>query len=251
MIARGRVRIDQLEGDVRKQLLISVASALVMVAAIFGTLPALHGSGEAASPDPQAQPVASVTVVGTLADQLTESGDPNVAMSSNPYDYAVDNPALDRLVSLGTPALPFITKAIKDSSANGLREYLLAIAAEKIARVDLKGGSTYAWVSGKEWPGAWANHLKGLPAAIDALAAQAACEERTAALVALGTPAIPYLMDRVAAGNTSLLPALRGLVQGTVEVPADELRGADIDSAWCASHAGAYDELRGLVQAAQ
>jgi len=54
--------------------------------------------------------------------------DPAVGMSSNPYDYVGISPAFERLV--------------------GLREYLLAIAGQRILGGD---EPNQAWATGKEW----------------------------------------------------------------------------------------------------
>jgi hypothetical protein len=94
-------------------------------------------------------------VRGDIAQVMTdiaaaEEADPSIALSSNPFTYAEKSPALDRLVARGTPALESVVSEIEDSPENGLREYLLAIAGQRILGGEkIKG----AWSTGKEWAG--------------------------------------------------------------------------------------------------
>jgi hypothetical protein len=73
--------------------------------------------------------------------------DPGIGMSSNPYDYVGISPAFERLVARGAPALDAIAAEIQESDENGLREYLLAIAGQRIQ------GDTgpSMWSTGKQW----------------------------------------------------------------------------------------------------
>ncbi len=87
--------------------------------------------------------------------------------SSNPYDY-IDSDYYRSIVGLGPAALTHIRKMILESDQKGLREYLLAIAAEEIAKVDLKG-DTFAWANAKEWCLQWDLHMRLLPAPIEML----------------------------------------------------------------------------------
>ena len=70
------------------------------------------------------------------------------ASSSNPYDYVGISPAFERLVGRGEPALEAIASEIEASEENGLREYLLAIAGQRILGGD---EPNQAWATGKEW----------------------------------------------------------------------------------------------------
>ena len=79
-----------------------------------------------------------------------EKVDPAIALSSNPYTYAKLSPALDRLVARGQPALESVVREIEASPDDGLREYLLAVAGQRILGGDeIKG----AWSTGSEWAG--------------------------------------------------------------------------------------------------
>jgi len=69
-------------------------------------------------------------------------------MSSNPYDYVGISPAFERLVGRGEPALEATASEIEASKENGLREYLLAIARQRILGGD---EPNQAWATGKEW----------------------------------------------------------------------------------------------------
>jgi hypothetical protein len=66
-----------------------------------------------------------------------------VGQSDNPYDYVV------KMVDLGKPALPAIAAEIESSSADGLREYLLAAAGAQISGET--PGDGQSWSTGKEW----------------------------------------------------------------------------------------------------
>jgi hypothetical protein len=77
-----------------------------------------------------------------------EKTNPAIAMSSNPFTYAEISPALDRLVARGKPALESIAVEIEDSPENGLREYLLAIAGQRIMGAEKTIGT---WSTAKEW----------------------------------------------------------------------------------------------------
>jgi hypothetical protein len=77
-----------------------------------------------------------------------EKANPEIALSSNPFTYAKISPALDRLVARGEPALESIAEEIEDSPENGLREYLLAIAGQRIMGAEKTVGT---WSTAKEW----------------------------------------------------------------------------------------------------
>ena len=77
-----------------------------------------------------------------------EKSNPEIALSSNPFTYAGISPALDRLVARGEPALESIAEEIEDSRENGLREYLLAIAGQRIMGAVKTDGT---WSTAKEW----------------------------------------------------------------------------------------------------
>jgi hypothetical protein len=67
-------------------------------------------------------------------------------------NYAKNNKYFDEIVNMGYDVLPLIEDYIKNSSNDRLREYLLSIVAEKIAKVDLKTlNKEKPWEIGKEF----------------------------------------------------------------------------------------------------
>ena len=88
-------------------------------------------------------------IAQVMSDIATaEKANPAIALSSNPFTYAEISPALDRLVARGEPALDSIAEEIEESPENGLREYLLAIAGQRIMGADKTIGT---WSTAKEW----------------------------------------------------------------------------------------------------
>ena len=92
--------------------------------------------------------------INNMMDKIEKgaNSDLNTQLSSNPYDYAKDNEYFQNIVDMGYPALSLIEETISKSQNNGLREYLLAIAAEEIAKVNLKtddAGNNYQWETAK------------------------------------------------------------------------------------------------------
>ena len=69
---------------------------------------------------------------------------------SNPYDYVRDNQAFDRLTAYGLEALPYILEELEKSSDDGLYEYMLALAAEKITDRNFRQEGL-DWSTGKQW----------------------------------------------------------------------------------------------------
>jgi len=77
-----------------------------------------------------------------------EESSPTIGLSSNPFTYAEISPALDRLVARGKPALDAIADEVESSADDGLREYLLAIAGQRIMDEVKPDG---LWSTGKGW----------------------------------------------------------------------------------------------------
>lgn len=84
-------------------------------------------------------------------DRAMESS-PAIAVRSDALGYAAISPALDDLVARGEPALESIAAEIETSPNDGLREYLLALAGQRIMDTDIADPS---WGSGKEWARAY------------------------------------------------------------------------------------------------
>jgi hypothetical protein len=117
------------------------------------------GSNESSAPPAQtAEASASHAASGSIdqavrtdADQIAsdiDSAPVQVQISSNPYDYVGVSPAFKRLVARGRPAVESIAREIDRTGENGLREYLLAIAASRILN---EPESEKRWSTGKEW----------------------------------------------------------------------------------------------------
>ncbi|MDO3410384.1 hypothetical protein QWJ34_11480 [Saccharibacillus sp. CPCC 101409] len=137
-----------------------------------------------------------------------------IAMSSNPYDYIKDNEDFENIVSLGNDALPVLQSKIQQSPNDGLQEYILAIAIEEISKTDLKKNPSTEWISAKDFEGEWKNFLKEIPSKVDIISKSSeASSDKVNGLLELGTPAIPFIIDKVEEGNKDLLPALEVLTK--------------------------------------
>lgn len=183
-----------------------------------------------------------------MADIQTRAfANPAIAMSSNPYDYVQGSSDYARIVSHGYEALPVLSDMVGSSPENGLREYILAVAAEDIARVDLKANGP-GWASGKEWRGVWKAHLRTLPTRVHKIAlSEGSAEGKAVEIEKLGIVAAPYVLDEIAAGHTDLGTGLVRLVQGNPElaIPAAQR----IDREWVASNASRFSRLRAAAMA--
>lgn len=228
----------------RRPILLVIAT--LAVAALAG---AVLAAGEHFTNAAGGAPVSPEQQASALIDDLV-SGSTAYPSSSNPYDYASNNPAFDALVALETPALKVAGERLSASAEDGLTEYLTAIAAERIARVDLRATSTSSpWETGKGWLARWNAHVRAIPEDVAAIAqSNAAPGEKVAELIALGTPALPYILDRVAQGSTELGPAVVSLAQGTAEGEAAGLT-ATVTPVWAGKHAAAFNDLRAIVEA--
>lgn len=135
------------------------------------------------------------------------------AMSSNPYDYIKDNQDFESIVALGNDALPVIQSKIAQSPNDGLQEYILAIAIEEITKTNLKNDPSTEWISAKDFEGNWKGFLREIPSKVDEISKSSeASSHKVDELLELGTPAIPFIIDKVEEGNKDLLPALQALI---------------------------------------
>lgn len=191
-------------------------------------------------------------------DSLVQSIDdismlePSRHASPNPYDYVQGNASFKNLVALGPDALPIIENKINSSKDDGLKEYLLAIAAEEIARVNLKdsSGTIQPWSTGKEWAKAWRKHLHDVPDKVASVAdSDQIAEAKTAELVKLGTPAIPFIFDRVEKGSLELTPALNALMRDGATVST--MAPVKDHQQFAKAHKAQIDTLRAIVNEAR
>lgn len=227
-----------------KRRYLALGISLLVIATIAGVVFAMQTDRpvEAASPVPRG--------VDEAIRDIEKSIDPARMTSSNPYEYTLGNAAYDELVAAGTPALPRIVSALDGSSASGLREYLLAIAGERIAWVDLKRDPETRWATGKEWPAAWRRHLEKVPDKVMAIVdSREQQRDKVRDLAALGTPAAPFISDALMSGHDELAPALETLLaDGMVEVPSTA-GPPKVTRDWVVKNKGRFDDLRKMVEA--
>lgn len=104
-------------------------------------------------------------------------------------------------------------KIIDESEGSGLTDYMLAAAAEKIAKVDLKKNKETFWDSADTFSEQWKKHLHRIPGTVEEIAnSQKTIEQKNRELVELGTPAVPFILQQIEAGNEALFPAVEELL---------------------------------------
>ncbi|MGQ7890609.1 hypothetical protein [Paenibacillus sp. WC2504] len=166
-----------------------------------------------------------------------------ISYSSNPYDYIKNNDDFENIIKLGNDAIPILDQKLSTSEKNGLQEYITAIAIERIAKVDLKGTSTF-WESGKDFSTKWKAHIKSIPLSIDTilLDTQTSSGEKVKKIIELGTPAIPFIADKIESGDESIFPALLELTKGTENIIVDGDK-----KEWVVSHKSEFKSLKDYV----
>ncbi|PKM77276.1 MAG: hypothetical protein CVU90_08195 [Firmicutes bacterium HGW-Firmicutes-15] len=141
--------------------------------------------------------------ISSMMEEIDKGAKNDLAtqLSSNPYDYTKDNMYFEKIVDMGYPALPLIEDYIQKSTQNGLREYLLAIASEKIAKVDLKSDGN-GWSTAKMFLKEWDRHLKVVPSkATEILESNKPDADKALDLKKLGLPAAPFIIDYLDGSN--------------------------------------------------
>lgn len=184
--------------------------------------------------------------INVMMEEVVNMSDPKASISSNPYDYTTNNKAFDSIVDLGSSALPHLKNKIQNSAQNGLEEYLLAIAIEKIAKVDLKGDK-FGWADAKGFVKVWNEHLKAIPENVKTIA-NSSDNDKVDKLIKLGIPSIPFIIDEVEQGNEDVIPALDNLLIGSKEV--NYTKGS-INKGWIQANKAKFDGLRKIVIDAQ
>lgn len=165
--------------------------------------------------------------------------DPDLAISSNPYDYIKNNPEFDNIVNLGTQALPVIIEKIDNSSHDGLVEYILSIAAEKISKVDLKKKEKFQWQTAKQFSKNYKEYVKEVPKMTeDIITSKKSSSDKVNELTDLGVVAIPYILDGIEAGHNDISPALERLTDITID-------GKD-KFEWMKENKHKYEHIRNL-----
>jgi len=137
-------------------------------------------------------------------DSLRQRSDK--AYSSNPYDYIEDNASYESIVNRGIPALPVITDMLHSAAESGLREYILVIAAEEIAKIHLNSDEVYRWSSAKEWICEWDIFLRNLPVRVERIISDesASVKEKEGAIQEFGVMCLPYLKNAITDGHSEL-----------------------------------------------
>jgi len=171
-----------------------------------------------------------------------------LAGSSNPYDYIRDNQDFNEIVSLGNDALPYLHAKLMDSPNDGLHAYITAIAIESIAKVDLKQEESTKWETAKGFIKNWGKYLSSIPANVDRITADTSIslEEKTKRLTTLGTPALPFILDKIAAGDEEIFPAVVELTKTSKDAATENIINK---KAWANEHQDSYNELKKYVLA--
>jgi hypothetical protein len=180
-------------------------------------------------------------------NQIKEN--PSIMRSSNPYKFIENNSAYEGITRLGYEALPIINEKIEKSENNGLQEYILAIAAEQIASVDLKGES-FNWDTGKGWAREWKKHLTKLPKEFELIMATVNSNDKVGKVIKLGAPAIPLIIEDIEKGNHELIPALKVLVQKNAKLDFNEEDEKDINK-WIKTNKSKFEVLKKIVDEQQ
>lgn len=182
--------------------------------------------------------------MSTIMDKIAEMSvrHENDALSSNPYDYIKDNDNYKKIVALGPDALTVIKEKINNSNTNGLSEYILAIAAEEIANVDLKG-TGYHWSNGKEWMTEWNRLLRNIPDNVERITSSNFDDNtKNLALSKLGVAAAPYILDKIAIGNPQYAPSIANLLNNQAQI-----NNTDIVQ-WAKDNKSKYENLRTMIE---
>ncbi|MNY32813.1 hypothetical protein D3C86_1670530 [compost metagenome] len=129
-----------------------------------------------------------------------------------------------------------------------MQEYITAIAIERIAKIDLKENVNSTWENGKAFSAKWNLHLKSIPSAVDAILTdkQSNSDDKVKKIIKLGTPAIPFITDKIERGDESLFPALIALTKGDGnKTAADE--SISNKKEWVTEHKSQYSSLKKYV----
>lgn len=166
--------------------------------------------------------------------------------SSNPYDYIEGNESFDNIVKLGIEALEPIRKKIDESDENGLKEYILAIAGERIAKVDLKKDS-FNWTNGKAWVKEWEKHLLNIPDNVSRIIDSTKTDEvKFEALKKLGMPAVPFIIDEIEKGNNKYIKVVSSILGENKKLDKSQMSELDYKDELIRKK-GNYELLRQLV----
>jgi len=224
----------------------AAASALVWTAtmAIGGRQPGPQMAG--------AEQKAPKAVIADALREVEASYEGPLGSVSNPYVIVERSPALDRVIELGTPALPELISEIENGPSDG-NEFLLAICASRIIKAHVGGspGTDTFWCTGKDFPPVWRSYLARIPERVASIAGtNGPSAEKNAQLVKLGTPALPFILDEVEAGHGELSVASEILAEGTVEMGGSSVKGL-VTAKWAKENKARFNQLRDMVSEAK
>ncbi len=187
----------------------------------------------------------SIVEIRNEVDRLIKNN-PNLAYSSNPYDYVQNNEIYHNIVKVGYKFLPEIERTIVDGNSFGLEKYLLAIAAEEIAGIQLKKGK-YRWSDPEEFVRAWNFHLQEVEQRVDdIIKSDDNLKTKSENLSKLGAPALPFLVDKINQGNTEVALAIDNIVS-SVHQSFSTIENHNIDR-WAKENEAQLTFYRSLVK---
>jgi hypothetical protein len=168
------------------------------------------------------------------------------ATSSNPYDYIKENADFENIVNLGNDALPALQNKLSKSKNSGLQEYIMAIAIERIAKVDLKKEESTLWATAEEFNVQWKIHLKSIPTSVETIVSDDKLmpADKVKQLVELGTPAVPFILEKIESGNEQIYPAIITLTQNTKIAATESVTNK---TEWAANNKSAFSNLKQYV----
>lgn len=207
---------------IRSNKLLGISAFLIVAVVLISTV-MLNNTVAKASVESQ--------IRSNLADIQRQIEDeipnhPGLAASSNPYDYIKHIKATDKMIKLGYPALPYIEETIDQSEGSGLMDYILADAAEQIAKVHLKQNPRTYWDNGNMFSVQWKKLLKNTPHDVKQIADSSRPNaDKITSLVKMGLPAVPFIIEEVERGKSDLLPAILEVAGGdSIELDNQESR---------------------------
>lgn len=170
-----------------------IASVLVVIIAVTSVVTSIVISN--ASESPKVKVVSSTIIENYLNQIMKETA--GIAYSSNPYDY-IKNEPYNNMVELGISALPTLYKMVLNSNEAGLKEYLIAVCAEEIVGVNLKGDN-YAWGDSKEWANVWKDYVRNIDETVKNRV------DKGMPIDDLGILALPEVIELIESGHTDLI----------------------------------------------
>lgn len=172
-----------------------------------------------------------------------------LSYSSNPYDYVKENQDFKDIVNLGNAAIPLLHKKLSASPNDGLQEYLLAIAIEQISKTDLKKEESTQWQDAKEFSSQWKKYLQAIPAKVDEISAnmQLPTEVKLQQIQELGTPAIPFILDKIEQGNEELVPAVIELAKSNNNKSMLQDKNISNKKEWASEQKPKFKDLKEYV----